>query len=185
MLFVGRGPCAAIIQNLFSLDRLPVQETKCEILHPVSLFTGIYQFRLNEEGTPPIETDTVKNIKILCSFSHHTLLRFKLMCIITITLVQYITQETQETYLEQKKPFIMIKWIKWIDTDLCGALGNAGKWNFKRVRWVYNSKPKTFLVRWMLIKITCSKHLTLQSIPAWHRGKSFATTTLCMVKIKI
>ena len=34
------------------------------------------------------------------------------MCIITITLVQYITQETQETYLEQKKPFIMIKWIK-------------------------------------------------------------------------
>lgn len=62
MLFVGRGPCAAIIQNLVSLDRLPVQETKCEILHPVSLFTGIYQFRLNEEGTPPIETDTVKNI---------------------------------------------------------------------------------------------------------------------------
>lgn len=121
----------------------------------------------------------------MCSFSHHTLLRFKLMCIITITSVQYITQETQETYLEQKKPFIMIKWIKWIDADLCGALGNAGKWNFNRVRWGYNSKLKTFLVRWMLIKITCSKHLTLQSIPAWHRGKSFATTTLCMVKIKI
>ena len=37
------------------------------------------------------------------------------MCIITITSVQYVTQETQETqetYLEQKKPFIMIKWIK-------------------------------------------------------------------------
>lgn len=60
----------------------------------------------------------------------------------------------------------MIKWIKWIDADLCGALGNAGKWNFKGVRWGYNSKLKTFLVRWMLIKITCSKHLTLN--PSQH-----------------